>query len=354
MSRGTPLNWAQEAEADERLLRSLPRRPGERTARDVDVSGVGALRFSSAFEKTLQQAAKSKPGGGGKQRAQQSWGQDMTQVYCCAACRVDSSGEVSFAQHCQGKSHRKQAGRSGFVGLVPNAAGIEPRVSEALIASCAGAANSAPPAKGKGAQKGKAEAPAAAAAKGAAQRGEPGVVSVGFSAVAHANMRSALNRSASETELATAAFGGYGDSGRQQPRGGGGRGSAPAPRARPGGRPLPAPLPASGAAAPAPQAAASERAPPVEVFRRTSNSPAVMPPSYGRFGEGSSRLPPLPPQAPAPQTDSADRAAMQRQRDALPAALYNDAICEAVARNQVVIVEGARYCCLTPLGALVR
>lgn len=83
MSRGMPLNWAQEAEADERLLRSLPRRPGERAARDVDVSGVGALRFSSAFEKTLQQTAKGKPGGGGgggKQRAQQSWGQDMTQV----------------------------------------------------------------------------------------------------------------------------------------------------------------------------------------------------------------------------------------------------------------------------------
>ena len=267
-----------------------------------------------------------------------------SQVYCCAACRVDSSGEVSFAQHCQGKSHRKQAGRSGFVGLVPNAAGIEPRVSEALIAQCAGAASAAP-AKGKakgGAQKGKAEPPAAAA-KGA-QRGEPGVVSVGLSAVAHANMRSALLRSASETELATAALGGHADSGRQQPRGGGGRGGAPAPRARPGGRPLPAPLPAAGAAAPAAQAAATERAPPVEVFRRTSNSPAVMPPSYGRFGDGSSRLPPQPPQAPAPQPDSADRAAMQRQRDALPAALYNDAICAAVARNQVVIVEGETGC----------
>ena len=104
MSRGVPLRWAEEAEADEKLLRSLPRRPGERAARDVDVSGVGALRFSSAFEKTLQQAAKGKPGGGGgKQRAQQSWGQDMTQARRAARrCAAAAAPRLTCAARAAG------------------------------------------------------------------------------------------------------------------------------------------------------------------------------------------------------------------------------------------------------------
>jgi hypothetical protein len=88
MSRGIPLRWAEEAEADEKLMRGLPRRPGERAVRDADVTGEGALRFSSKFTKTLEQTQSSKGksgGGGGKQRAQQSWGQDMQQARFTAA-----------------------------------------------------------------------------------------------------------------------------------------------------------------------------------------------------------------------------------------------------------------------------
>ena len=93
MSRGIPLRWAEEAEADEKLMRGLPRRPGERAVRDADVTGEGALRFSSKFTKTLEQTQSSKGksgGGGGKQRAQQqSWGQDMQQArHGCAGAAV--------------------------------------------------------------------------------------------------------------------------------------------------------------------------------------------------------------------------------------------------------------------------
>ena len=83
MSRGKSFCWAEEAEGE--LQYRLPKRPGEKVARDVDVSGVGALRFSAAFERTLQQTVKGKPGGGGgKQRGQQGWGQDMTQAWRAA------------------------------------------------------------------------------------------------------------------------------------------------------------------------------------------------------------------------------------------------------------------------------
>jgi len=42
---------------------------------------------------------------------------------------VDSSGEISFIQHIQGKAHATKAGRYGFAGLLPNDAGIIPQLS---------------------------------------------------------------------------------------------------------------------------------------------------------------------------------------------------------------------------------
>jgi hypothetical protein len=42
---------------------------------------------------------------------------------------VDSSGEISFIQHIQGKAHAAKAGRYGFAGLLPNDAGIIPPLS---------------------------------------------------------------------------------------------------------------------------------------------------------------------------------------------------------------------------------
>mmetsp|Transcript_49953 Transcript_49953/g.113417 ORF Transcript_49953/g.113417 Transcript_49953/m.113417 type:complete len:202 (-) Transcript_49953:47-652(-) len=44
----------------------------------------------------------------------------------CAACGVESSSEVSFAQHIAGRAHRARAGRPGFAGLTPNQAGPAP------------------------------------------------------------------------------------------------------------------------------------------------------------------------------------------------------------------------------------
>jgi hypothetical protein len=42
---------------------------------------------------------------------------------------VDSSGEISFVQHIQGKAHAAKAGHFGFAGLLPNDAGIIPTIS---------------------------------------------------------------------------------------------------------------------------------------------------------------------------------------------------------------------------------
>ena len=50
-------------------------------------------------------------------------------VYRCAACGVDSSGEVSFIQHIRGKAHAGKAGRYGFAGLLVNDAGVIPPLS---------------------------------------------------------------------------------------------------------------------------------------------------------------------------------------------------------------------------------
>ena len=46
----------------------------------------------------------------------------------CACCGVESSSEASFVEHLYGRTHSKRAGRPGFAGLVPNAAGPLNRV----------------------------------------------------------------------------------------------------------------------------------------------------------------------------------------------------------------------------------
>jgi len=50
-------------------------------------------------------------------------------VFRCAACHVDSSGEIAFLQHINGKAHKARARRSGFAGVIPNDAGIIPPFS---------------------------------------------------------------------------------------------------------------------------------------------------------------------------------------------------------------------------------
>jgi hypothetical protein len=118
--------WADQAEADEQLMRSLPRRPGERRVAEATATGAGALRFSADFRSKLETASRKPDSGargrgargravsrrregheglhacapcaarffgaltapraaawraaGGKQSAAQSWPQDMTQV----------------------------------------------------------------------------------------------------------------------------------------------------------------------------------------------------------------------------------------------------------------------------------
>ena len=51
----------------------------------------------------------------------------------CAACEVQSSGEVAFAQHCLGKAHASKAGFRGFAGLVPNDGGVVPSLRDELL-----------------------------------------------------------------------------------------------------------------------------------------------------------------------------------------------------------------------------
>ncbi|GMH59915.1 hypothetical protein TrRE_jg3305, partial [Triparma retinervis] len=74
-------------------------------------------------------------GGGPKIR-----GQTMAfweECFVCAVCRTNISGPDSLVQHCMGKAHmKKNRGRRGYAGVVANAAGITPDVSQALIDRC--------------------------------------------------------------------------------------------------------------------------------------------------------------------------------------------------------------------------
>ncbi len=52
-------------------------------------------------------------------------------VFRCAACRVDSSGEVAFRQHINGKAHARRA--KGFAGCIPNDGGIVPDFTDPAL-----------------------------------------------------------------------------------------------------------------------------------------------------------------------------------------------------------------------------
>ncbi len=98
------MSWAAHDAADEAILRRLPKGPGRRNNDYDEFAGgsAGALRFSADFLAFASQPSSgSKAGKAKKQRQQQEreWGQDMTQVFRCRACAVDSSGAVSLAQH---------------------------------------------------------------------------------------------------------------------------------------------------------------------------------------------------------------------------------------------------------------
>ena len=215
---------------------------------------------------------------------------------------------------------------------MPNAAGLVPAVSDELLRSCLSSAfDNRKPGKEKGGKdKGKDKGDKSA-------KGDPSVVSVSVSADNHANIRSALQRSASETQLADAAAAAPARSSRQVPRPLGGlhkSASSPvvaAPRnayVPPGRRAgIPAPM---GADAPPPA---------LEVFRREESVRRPEPGSRRR----SEPLPTQPPLPPPCRTEALPEA-MQRQRASLPAAAYASDICAAVARNQCVIVQGSTGC----------
>jgi ATP-dependent RNA helicase DHX57 len=60
---------------------------------------------------------------------------DNTQVHpgelVCATCGTKCSSEKSFIDHLRGSTHRKVAGRRGYAGLVPNAMGLIPELTNA-------------------------------------------------------------------------------------------------------------------------------------------------------------------------------------------------------------------------------
>ena len=51
----------------------------------------------------------------------------MLNYFKCAVCEMDCSGERSFISHLSGRGHvRKNGGRAGFAGLMPNKLGVIP------------------------------------------------------------------------------------------------------------------------------------------------------------------------------------------------------------------------------------
>jgi len=71
------------------------------------------------------------------------WNQEFT----CAPCGTNISGEIAFAQHCQGGKHANCAGFRGFAGLLPNKAGITPTPSPICLQACGGEGGKAPAAE---------------------------------------------------------------------------------------------------------------------------------------------------------------------------------------------------------------
>jgi hypothetical protein len=215
---------------DHTLVNSLPRGPGQRAQQPgLDSFGAGSLRFDAAF---LAAAAAGSSQGGrgggrgnagdrggrggkggkgdrGKQQEKSNGGQDMTQVFRCRICGVDSSGPAPFVQHCLGKAHISKCGGPGFFGIVKNAAGLMPPVSDDLIRAC----SAHPSLKGKKtkslsalvAEAAAPPSPADAAKAAAKVKGTPAIVHVDLSDANHDNIRRALLRSASDNQLSAAA-----------------------------------------------------------------------------------------------------------------------------------------------------
>ena len=101
--------------ADEDIFRRLPKGPGRSVSYD-DFAGGGALRFSADFLAVAQQKPPASSAAKGKKK---QGGQDMSQVYRCRACNVDSSGPLSFAQHWCAAQARPFSWLAGASGLNP-------------------------------------------------------------------------------------------------------------------------------------------------------------------------------------------------------------------------------------------
>ncbi|CAE8604805.1 unnamed protein product, partial [Polarella glacialis] len=54
-------------------------------------------------------------------------------VFRCAACNLDCSGEAAYVQHLGLKSHVAKAGWEGYAGLLPNDKGVIPTLSPWLL-----------------------------------------------------------------------------------------------------------------------------------------------------------------------------------------------------------------------------
>ena len=132
--------------------------------------------------------------------------QQLKDVFRCAVCGVDSSGEISFVQHCRGKAHTsKLAKRFGnravergdvnrFAGLLENDAGMIPILSEAARVSIetgapfGNAGGAAPAAVGSGAAAG-------------GSRDEANVQRVALRGDHEQLLRTALRKSSSDVDL---------------------------------------------------------------------------------------------------------------------------------------------------------
>eukprot|EP00192_Tetraselmis_astigmatica_P011335 CAMPEP_0117676702 /NCGR_PEP_ID=MMETSP0804-20121206/16338_1 /TAXON_ID=1074897 /ORGANISM="Tetraselmis astigmatica, Strain CCMP880" /LENGTH=356 /DNA_ID=CAMNT_0005485907 /DNA_START=389 /DNA_END=1456 /DNA_ORIENTATION=- len=152
----------------------------------------GAVRVRDAHGRELNFGSwgedpprgQSKGGKGkGKNKASYVPGSD---VYRCACCVKECSGEVSFSQHCQGRAHALKAGFYGFAGLTPNAHGVTPKLSETFLRQNQPREMNDGPAAPTLASKGK----------------EPAVQKVSMSVQNEEAVRAALHRSASAGSLA--------------------------------------------------------------------------------------------------------------------------------------------------------
>eukprot|EP00873_Tetraselmis_striata_P009250 jgi/Tetstr1/429514/TSEL_019419.t1 len=112
-------------------------------------SGTYWASMSSYY---MGQAASRGGGGGGKKYGGTGRGEAAAkaEVLRCAACRVDSQGEVSFLQHINGRAHTSKARRKGFAGLLPNDMGVVPELRSPELRAAAAAFGHRPSGGGAG------------------------------------------------------------------------------------------------------------------------------------------------------------------------------------------------------------